>query len=67
MDELHHWQDRIYEKLIAEYKQFKWNKAELDWLCGKMERNSSMLNSFHFSEGAFGFIVHAQNCYFLSQ
>ena len=53
MDEFHHWQDRIYEKLIAEYKQFKLDKAELDWLCGEMERNNSMLNPFHFSEGAF--------------
>ena len=67
IDQFHHWQDRIYEKLIAEYKQFKWDKAELDWLCGEMERNNSMLNPFHFSEGAFGFIVHGQNCYFLSQ
>ena len=67
MNEFRHWQDRIYEKLIAEYKQFKWDKAELDWLCGEMERNNSMLNPFHFSEGAFGFIVHGQNCYFLSQ
>ena len=30
MNEFHYWQDRIYEKIIAEYKQFKWDKAELD-------------------------------------
>ena len=67
IDEFHHWQDRIYEKLIAEYKLFKWDKAEFDWLCSEMERSNSMLNPFHFSEGVFGFIVHVQNCYFLSQ
>ena len=26
IDQFHHWQDRIYEKLIAEYKQFKWDE-----------------------------------------
>ena len=67
IDEFHHCQDRIYKKLIAEYKQFKWDKAELDWVCGEMERNNSMLDPFHFAEGPFAFIVHAQNCYFLSQ
>ena len=36
IDEFHHWQDRIYEKLIAEYKQYKWDNAELDWVCGEM-------------------------------
>ena len=67
MDEFHHWQDRIYEKLIAEYKQFKWSEGELDSVCGEMERNNSMLDPFHFNEGPFTFIVHAKNCYFLSQ
>ena len=38
-----------------------------DWVCGEMDRKNSMLDPFHFSEGAFGFIVHAQNCYFLNQ
>ena len=30
IDEFHHCQDRIYKKLIAKYKQFKWDEAELD-------------------------------------
>ena len=55
------------KKLIAEYKQFKWDEAELDWVCGEMERNNSMLQPSHFTENPFVYIVHAQNCYFLSQ
>ena len=55
------------KKLIAEYKQFKWDEAELDWVCGEMERNNSMLHPSHFTENPFAYIVHAQNCYFLSQ
>ena len=53
MNEFHYRQDRIFKKLIAEYKQFWWNDAELDWVCGKMERNNSMLDPFHFAEGSF--------------
>ena len=44
-----------------------WDEAELDWVCGEMERNNSMLDPTHFTENPFAFIVHAQNCYFLSQ
>ena len=32
-----------------------------------MERNNSMLDPTRFTENPFAFIVHAQNCYFLSQ
>ena len=67
MNEFHYWQDRIFKKLIAECKQFRWDEAELDWVCGEMERNNSMLDPTHFTENPFAFIVHAQNCYLLSQ
>ena len=30
MNEFHYWQDRTFKKLIAEYKQFRWDEAELD-------------------------------------
>ena len=42
--EFHYLQDRLFEKLIAEYKLFKWDKAELDWICGEIEANNLMLN-----------------------
>ena len=67
IDQFHHWQDRIYEKLIAEYKQFRWDEAELDWVCGEIERNNSILDPTHFTENPYAFIFHAQNYYFLSQ
>ena len=67
INEFHYWQDRIFKKLIAEYKRFKWDKAESDWVCGEMERNNSVLDPFYFTEVPFAFIIHAQNCYFLSQ
>ena len=63
----HYWQDRIFKKLIEEYKQFRWDKAELDLVCGEMERNNSILDPTHFTENPFALIVHAQNCYFLCQ
>ena len=62
-----HWQDRIFKKLIAECKLFQWDEAELDYICGEMEANNSMLDPFKFTEDPFAFIVHAQNCYFLSR
>ena len=39
----------------------------MDWICGEMETNNSMLDPFHFTVNPLAFIVHAQNCYFLSQ
>ena len=59
-------QDRLHEKLIVEYKSFKFDEAELDWICEEIEANNLMLNPFDFTENPMAFIVHAQSCYFLS-
>ena len=59
------WQDRIFKKLIAEYKQFRWDEAELDWVCGEMERNNSMLDPFHFAEGPFALLFMPETVIFL--
>ena len=67
VNEFHFWQGRIFKKLIAEYQLFKWDEAELDFICREMEANNSMLDPFKFTENPFAFIVHPQNCYFLSQ
>ena len=64
--DLHYLQDRLFEKLIVEYELFKWDKAELDWICGEIEANNLMLNPFDFTQNPIAFIAHAQTCYFLS-
>ena len=37
-------QSRVFERLSQEWKQFKWDETELDWICSRIAEKDTMLD-----------------------
>ena len=58
-------QSRVFEKLSQEWKQFKWDETELDWICSRIAQKDTMLDPSKFYTHPIAYIDNAKNYYFL--
>ena len=58
-------QSRVFEKLSQEWKQFKWDETELDWICSRIAQKDTMLDLSKFYTHPIAYIDNAKNYYFL--
>ena len=58
-------QQRVFEKLQNEYKLFKWDEKELEWICSRIRLKDSMVDPLTFVFNPIAYIVQGQNYYFL--
>ena len=58
-------QSRVLEKLSQEWKQFKWDETELDWICSRIAQKDTMLDPSKFYTHPIAYIDNGKNCYFL--
>ena len=58
-------QSRVFEKLSQEWKQFKWDETELDWICSRIAQKDTMLDPSKFYTHPIAYIDNAKNYYSL--
>ena len=56
---------RVYEKLKNEWLEWKWDIAELDWICTALDHKCSMLDPQNFVDQPIAYIDHAKTCFLL--
>ena len=58
-------QGRVFEKLDKEWKSFKWNQKELDWICSRIALKDTMLDPSDHVTHPIAYIDQAKSYYFL--
>ena len=56
---------RVYEKLKKEWLEWKWNIAELDWICTALDCKCSMLDPYNFVDQPIAYTDDAKTCFLL--
>ena len=55
----------VFEKLQEEWKKFKWEMDELNWICYGVANNYSMLDPSNFEYDQIAYLDHAKTCFYL--
>ena len=58
-------QQRVFERLEKEYKIFKWDEKELEWVCSRIRFKDFMVDPLNFILNSIAYIVQAKSYYFL--
>ena len=55
----------VFEKLQEEWKKFKWEMDELNWICYGIDNNYSILDPSNFEYDQIAYLDRAKICFYL--
>ena len=55
----------IFEKIHLEWRIFKWDEKELDWICSRIHAKDSVVDPSKFNLNPIAYIDHLKTYYFL--
>ena len=58
-------QSQIFEKIHLEWKDFKWDEKELDWICSRIHSKDPMVDPSKFNSNSIAYVDHLKSYYFL--
>ena len=58
-------QSRVFEKIHLEWRTFKWDEKELDWICSCIHSKDPVVDPSTFNLSPMAYIDHLKTYYFL--
>ena len=58
-------QSRVFEEIHLEWRTFKWDEKELDWICSCIHSKDPVVDRSKFNLNPIAYIDHLKTYYFL--